>query len=351
MPAGPNGDAYVQAAALSAPQPVNSWTEFTQQFGDIQAGNQYLAHAVYGFFNNGGTRCWVARIAAAGRPGQNVGTRAGAVREHRRDRPRRRAAAAGHRRRRAQRRPGGADRALREDGGPRRDPRQRPRHHGRQPGDHRGRQGIWRPAANPKGYGAFYFPWIEVADPLGSAGRARRRAAERPRRRRLRPQSTPSAACTRRRPTRCVRGALGRALPGQQEPAGRPQPARHQLHPPLRRHHQGLRRAHAGVGPGRATPSGSTSTSAGCSTSCASRSTRARSGSCSSRTPPSCGRRSGATSARSSTRVGVGRAVRRDAGAGVLRALRRDARTRPRSATWARSSPRSAWRSCGPPSS
>jgi len=30
--------------------------------------------------------------------------------------------------------------------------------------------GIRRPAADPKGYGAFYFPWIEVADPLGEAG-------------------------------------------------------------------------------------------------------------------------------------------------------------------------------------
>jgi phage tail sheath protein FI len=30
--------------------------------------------------------------------------------------------------------------------------------------------GIRRPAADPKGYGAFYFPWIEVADPLGDPG-------------------------------------------------------------------------------------------------------------------------------------------------------------------------------------
>jgi phage tail sheath protein FI len=29
--------------------------------------------------------------------------------------------------------------------------------------------GIWRPSS-PKGYGAFYFPWIEVADPLGGVG-------------------------------------------------------------------------------------------------------------------------------------------------------------------------------------
>jgi phage tail sheath protein FI len=30
--------------------------------------------------------------------------------------------------------------------------------------------GIWRPAADPKGYAAFYFPWILVSDPLGVAG-------------------------------------------------------------------------------------------------------------------------------------------------------------------------------------
>src|SRR3954454_10749655 len=62
MPSRPTGEVYLQAAALP-PQPLNSWTEFTQKFGDIQASNQYLAHAVYGFFNNGGTRCWVCRMA------------------------------------------------------------------------------------------------------------------------------------------------------------------------------------------------------------------------------------------------------------------------------------------------
>jgi uncharacterized protein len=29
---------------------------------------------------------------------------------------------------------------------------------------------LGRPSANPKGYGAFYFPWIQVADPLQAAG-------------------------------------------------------------------------------------------------------------------------------------------------------------------------------------
>jgi len=166
MPARPTGEAYRQAAVLS-PQPVNSWTEFTQKFGDIQDANQYLAHAVYGFFNNGGTRCWVTRIGAAGddleRPLQQFESideiaivaaplppelAASALN-----------AAQGRLVDHCQRM---EDRVAILDSGcdisndklvPSTDA-----------------TGIWRPAANPKGYGAFYFPWIEVANPLGEAG-------------------------------------------------------------------------------------------------------------------------------------------------------------------------------------
>ncbi len=63
MPVNPKGDVYTQADAL-VPQAINGWGQFTQKFGEVQQANQYLAHAVYGFFNNGGTRCWVNRIAA-----------------------------------------------------------------------------------------------------------------------------------------------------------------------------------------------------------------------------------------------------------------------------------------------
>ncbi|NTU83201.1 MAG: phage tail sheath family protein [Chloroflexales bacterium] len=42
---------------------ITNWESFTRSFGDIQPGNHTLAHAVYGFFNNGGTRCWVVRAA------------------------------------------------------------------------------------------------------------------------------------------------------------------------------------------------------------------------------------------------------------------------------------------------
>jgi len=49
-------------APLNEPRLVTSWPQFKNQFGDVQAGNKTLAHAVYAFFNNGGTRCHVIRV-------------------------------------------------------------------------------------------------------------------------------------------------------------------------------------------------------------------------------------------------------------------------------------------------
>lgn len=54
---------YTLAPAGEA-QLLTSWEDFRTTFGDFQAGNSTLAHAVYGFFNNGGTRCWVTRVVA-----------------------------------------------------------------------------------------------------------------------------------------------------------------------------------------------------------------------------------------------------------------------------------------------
>src|SRR3978361_230248 len=42
------------------PTLVTNWTQFTEAFGDFVAGF-YLAHAVYGYFQNGGCPCYVAR--------------------------------------------------------------------------------------------------------------------------------------------------------------------------------------------------------------------------------------------------------------------------------------------------
>ncbi|MBL8392591.1 MAG: phage tail sheath family protein [Candidatus Accumulibacter sp.] len=60
------------------PRLITSWTQFTRAFGDLigseaaaatadaapamDEGHRHLAHAVYGFFNNGGSRCHVVRI-------------------------------------------------------------------------------------------------------------------------------------------------------------------------------------------------------------------------------------------------------------------------------------------------
>jgi phage tail sheath protein FI len=43
-----------------------NFSEFKKSFGDFSTdpGQSKLAHAVYGFFNNGGTRCYVVRVAA-----------------------------------------------------------------------------------------------------------------------------------------------------------------------------------------------------------------------------------------------------------------------------------------------
>jgi hypothetical protein len=61
-------------------------------------------------------------------------------------------------------------------------------------------KGIWRPAANPKGYGAFYFPWIEVADLAQTRpGHPHRRSAQRTPSSGVTPAATPSAGCIKRR--------------------------------------------------------------------------------------------------------------------------------------------------------
>jgi phage tail sheath protein FI len=60
-----NGDPIPIIFALAPPgepQLVTSFDQFKNKFGNVGAGNSTLAHAVFGFFNNGGTRCFVTRI-------------------------------------------------------------------------------------------------------------------------------------------------------------------------------------------------------------------------------------------------------------------------------------------------
>lgn len=67
-------DDFRKVAEADVPQLLTSWEDFKNAFGEkIQVGNKTLAHAVYGFFNNGGTRCWVTRVAAGADPAATNG--------------------------------------------------------------------------------------------------------------------------------------------------------------------------------------------------------------------------------------------------------------------------------------
>ena len=66
MPDKPDGSGKYGVGAASKALLVTSWNDFVTQFGDIQAANAPLSWAVFGFFHNGGTRCWVVRVAQAG---------------------------------------------------------------------------------------------------------------------------------------------------------------------------------------------------------------------------------------------------------------------------------------------
>jgi uncharacterized protein len=58
---------------VNAPMRISNWSQFARIYGDSQTpangpfmDGAYLAHAVYGFFLNGGSLCWVVRVGANG---------------------------------------------------------------------------------------------------------------------------------------------------------------------------------------------------------------------------------------------------------------------------------------------
>ncbi|MBL7494818.1 phage tail sheath family protein [Frankia sp. CNm7] len=57
-------DDFYPVAAAGTAVLVDSWDAFRANFGDVQPGNAVLANAVYGFFNNGGSRALVTRVAS-----------------------------------------------------------------------------------------------------------------------------------------------------------------------------------------------------------------------------------------------------------------------------------------------
>jgi phage tail sheath protein FI len=58
---------------VNTPMRISNWTQFAKIYGDpVNPENgpfmegAYLAHSVYGFFQNGGTLCWIVRVGQAG---------------------------------------------------------------------------------------------------------------------------------------------------------------------------------------------------------------------------------------------------------------------------------------------
>src|SRR5438046_3207217 len=45
---------------------INNWTQFVNTFAANSTASTPLAHAVYGFFQNGGSRCYVCNVGAGG---------------------------------------------------------------------------------------------------------------------------------------------------------------------------------------------------------------------------------------------------------------------------------------------
>ena len=62
-PANPVAEDRYELAAEGQMALVTNWDQFKTKFGDFHMANRSLAHAVYGFFNNGGTTCYVTRVS------------------------------------------------------------------------------------------------------------------------------------------------------------------------------------------------------------------------------------------------------------------------------------------------
>ncbi len=52
---------FAERGPVNQPTFITNWTQFVSTFGSFIAGG-YLAHAVYGFFNNGGATCYITRL-------------------------------------------------------------------------------------------------------------------------------------------------------------------------------------------------------------------------------------------------------------------------------------------------
>src|SRR5262245_2051446 len=57
-----------QKGPMNEPTRLQNWDEFVEHFGT--ACDSYTADSVYGFFKNGGTDCWMVRVAHCAAKGE-----------------------------------------------------------------------------------------------------------------------------------------------------------------------------------------------------------------------------------------------------------------------------------------
>ena len=72
---------FAPAGPANTPMLITNWAQYVDTFGSLEEGGQrnphlpgaYLSHSVYGYFLNGGGRCYVARVVptAKGKDGDN----------------------------------------------------------------------------------------------------------------------------------------------------------------------------------------------------------------------------------------------------------------------------------------
>jgi phage tail sheath protein FI len=72
---------FAERGPLHEPVLVTNWTQFKQTFGDF-VEDYYLAHAVYGYFQNGGGVAYVVRVGGASGNGSGNGHAGGGVLPH-----------------------------------------------------------------------------------------------------------------------------------------------------------------------------------------------------------------------------------------------------------------------------
>ena len=68
------GKAPNPRAFVNEPRALNNWSEFLREFGGESPKSTDLSHAVFGFFQNGGTRCFVVNVGEAKTLGAGLAT-------------------------------------------------------------------------------------------------------------------------------------------------------------------------------------------------------------------------------------------------------------------------------------